>query len=163
MPTSETDPQPERRFDGQVLLAGVSLLAILGFAWAVRSSGRESDHRAVMRQVREIEASLQLHGPGFWASVEGQDSPQHSDPTQEKTHQAILADFERLAHLGEFEMKDIRIAIDSDQARVSYRIEGLPRDEPLPAGGDLRFTRRGTTWQLTGHRFIEQPSSIPIK
>lgn len=157
MPTSNTGQRPKQKLDDQALLAGIALLAILGFAWAVRSCDVDGDRRAVMRQVKEIEKSLRKHDPGFWVSVEGDDSPEHPNPAQEKTHQATLRDFERLAHLDGFAMTDVDVEITGDQAQVSYHIRGVPREgETLPVGGVMRFMRRGATWRLTDGHLIEQ-------
>jgi hypothetical protein len=161
-PSEATDepPSASRRVRGPVWLAVVVFLAVLGFAWGVRSYEREHDRHVVLGQVRQLESRIRSHEqPGLWLLVEGNDVPGRPDPLQEERHQAMLRDFERLAHLESFEMTDIEANVQGAEARVSYRIRGVARSgqEPAPAVGEMRFVRQGAGWRLVDHRLMERP------
>lgn len=153
----EQAPPPwARRARAPASLAGVALLAVLGFAWALQNYGRD-DRQAVLDQVREMKAGIRSHGPGLWMFVEGNDAPEPPDPKREARHQAILRDFERLAHLDGFDMTDIIVEVRGAEALVSYRVSGVatPIEPPPPAGGEIRFRRGPAGWVLEDHRFVE--------
>jgi len=166
-PEAAGEPEPAAaRMKRGALLAAVALLAILGFAWTFWGSGREDDRHALIHHAREIEARIRSHGYDIWRLVEGNDSRDHANASQEQRHQDILRDFERLAHLDSFEMTDLEAEIVGDRGVVTYRVRGISRSyplgpgarvtaQPVPAGGEMHFVRDGTTWRLVQHRLIE--------
>jgi hypothetical protein len=135
-PATTGDDLSPTRSPNPILLTPIALLALLGFAWGVRNYGREHDRHLVVAQVRELESRIRSHEqPGLWLFVEGSDVPGQPDPVQEARHQAMLRDFERLAHLEAFEIADI--------------------DAKVP-GAEMRFVRRaraGGWWTIGSSSF----------
>lgn len=152
----EKAPAAGRRTLTRASLAGIGVLAVLGFSWALRGFGRD-DRQAVLWQVYEMKAGIRSHGPGLWMFVEGNDSREPPDPKREARHQAILRDFERLAHLEGFDMTEIAVEVRGAEALVSYRVRGVAAssEPPPPAAGEIRFRRRPSGWILEDHRFVE--------
>lgn len=155
--SKESIASPSPRHRRELALAGIGLLALLGFAWAVQGWRPNGDRAAVTARALEVEQHIRAHGADLWWSVEGSDPPGRKDQQLEARHQRILHDFERLAHLQDFAMADISVHLGLAEASVGYAVRGraLVGDPPAPARGEMTFRKEGSNWRLVDHRLIE--------
>lgn len=129
-----------KRFGAAAAFAVVALIAL--FAIHRETNQRERDRRALLRHVAEMEKIIRAHDTRIWLHVEGGGGHPSNDPAHEAVHQAMLRDFERLAHLRDFAMRDVEVEIAGDTAVVRYRVEGRAVEgEPPPVSGEIRFAR----------------------
>ena len=107
-----------------------------------------------------MERLIRDHDERIWLHVEakhiGEQRP--PSPSDEAAHQAMVNDFDRLGHLTDFAMRDVRIEVTGDVAVARYRIECRPpryKDPPAPAAGEIRFRRTPVGWEMTSHKLTE--------
>lgn len=137
-------------------LAAAGLLAGAAGLIAVRqTSAPERDRRALRTHVLEMQKLIRAHDGRAWLHVEA--DGHQKDAKHAAVHRAMLMDFERLAHLKDFEMREIDVEVSGDAARVLYRVHGTPegRGQGVPSRGEVNFTRGPAGWEMTGHRFLE--------
>lgn len=139
--------------------AGVTLVvgaAVAGYMWSIDGCRHEYARHQVWQEARKIEDALRS-GTGYrnWLFVEKGDSAAR-DAEEHGRHEAILRDFERLAHLEGLVFSDLQVAAGATEAVASFRVDGRARDGngPAPARGELVFRRTATGWQLAASRLF---------
>lgn len=134
----------------RVRLGMVVLAATLGLAWGLRNYRQEHQPHVLVARVREIESRIRGDGASLWLLMEDNAQTAHRD--------AILRDFERLAHLEAFRMTDVHAETDGDRGRVTYRIQGVSNitGVRVPSSGEMGFVRDGAVWRLQESRLFER-------
>ena len=143
-----------------VVVAVVVLVAAASLV--VRSEMRQSkrDYHAILHHMTEMERLIRAHQPqDIWLHVEGRhtETSPRSD-AEERVHEAMVGDLDRLAHLDGFAMRDVDIEVHGDLAVARYRVEGSarPGDSPPPVAGETRFHRTAVGWEMTTQRLIDR-------
>ena len=119
----------------------------------------ERDRHAVRTEIEAIERAIRAHGPDMWERIEAPHEGGSATPDDERSHQEMLRDFDRLGHIDSFAMDGIHIRLSGDTALVRYAVRGRTArrgDSPAPAGGEFRL-RKGPDgkWRLIAHSLIE--------
>ena len=119
----------------------------------------ERDRHAVRAEVEAIERAIRAHGADMWERVEAQHEGASATPDEERSHQQMLSDFDRLGHIDGFAMDELEIMLSGDRATVIYAVRGGTArrgDPPPPAKGEVRLDKgRDGKWRMTAHRLIE--------
>lgn len=140
----------------RLALGAATGAAALGLVIHFGASREARDRYAIRRHLEQTERIIRAHDERIWLRVEASAHPAE-DSAHQALHRAILGDFERLAHLEGFAMKDVHVEVGGDAAWARYRVEGEPRPrrEQAPAAGEMRFIRGRNGWEMAGHRLIE--------
>lgn len=133
----------------------VVVAAVAGYILSIDGCRHEYGRHQVWQEVQRIEDALRSGtGYRYWLYVEKQDSAA-TDPEEHGRHEAILRDFERLAHLEGLVFSDLQVAAGATEAVARFRVEGRAGDgQAAPARGELVFRRTATGWQLAGSRLF---------
>jgi hypothetical protein len=151
----------------RTLVVAAATVALLGGGAIVFHETRraERDRHEILDQMRKTESLIRAHDMGLWVNVEaghGKTPP----PADDAAHDQMKRDFERLGHLVDFRMADVRVHVAGDVATATYRIVARPkppsvgpgfseRPESVPRSGELRFERRAGRWTMAANRLIE--------
>ena len=161
MPDPESTPREGSRGRRLAVGAAAATIAVcLGVVAWRETRAQERDFHAIRDHVSEMERLIRDHDERIWLHVEAKHIGEQPRPSvgDETAHQAMLNDLDRLGHLKEFAMRDVRIEITGDAAVARYRIEGRPsryQDPLAPAHGEIRFRRTPAGWEMTSHRLME--------
>ena len=120
---------------------------------------RERDYHAVRREFERVESKIHDHDMGLWLVVEGEPHDEGAGASaREERHRRILDDFEKLGHVQNFAMSEVKIEIDGDRAHLRYTLQSWPQPwRPMPSGGTMEFVRKQGRWVLDDHHFAGEP------
>ena len=145
------------RWREPAIVSLIAIAAVGGYVWSIGGCRSEYARHQVWQEVRRIEDALRS-GTGFryWLYVEARDSAA-TDPAEHARHDAILRDFERLAHLEGLVFSDLQVTVGATEAVAAFRVDGRARNgdgQPVPTRGELVFRRTATGWRLAGSRLF---------
>jgi hypothetical protein len=144
--------------------AVIAALAVVGYLVYGETRRTERDRHAILNQMRDLDRMIRRHDAQLFVEVEAGHIGRR--PESDAAHDAMLRDFELLSHLDGLKIEDVVVAVDADSATATatYRVEGRARGGGIPGlatqpvvvprAGEIRFVRRGRSWEMTGHRFI---------
>lgn len=161
--------RPSRHVAVTFAAVAVTLGAVSAIVWRETRRDEIARHE-ILADLNTIVRKIHTHDQTLWMNVEGHDTASF-DPKVEEGHQKMIADFERLSHLEDFQMLDITVHVDGDMANVRYRIAGRLRDHPcgpqfdtecslstkVPDRGVLYYRKMTNGWRPMSNELHEGP------